>query len=98
MTIDELLKSAQTDHAPPAGLSAELQALWHTKADLWDTAHEIAQEIHSSMGSWIHALLHLVEGDVGNAGYWFRRSGRPTRTIVEIDALWHEIAGELLSE
>ena len=26
---------------------------------------------------WVHAHLHRVEGDLGNAGYWYRRAGRP---------------------
>ncbi|HIE97106.1 MAG TPA: hypothetical protein EYG03_21520 [Planctomycetes bacterium] len=97
MTVDELLTSAQSDEQPPADLSAELQSLWHTKAGNWDTAHDIAQEIQAPMGSWIHALLHLIEGDIGNAGYWFNRSGKPARTTDQIDSLWNEIATELLA-
>ncbi|MEO1983745.1 MAG: hypothetical protein ABGZ24_24810 [Fuerstiella sp.] len=97
MTVDELLTSAQSDEQPPADLSAELQSLWHTKAGNWDTAHDIAQEIQAPMGSWIHALLHLIEGDIGNAGYWFRNAGKPNRTTEQIDLLWTEIATELLA-
>lgn len=96
MTVDELLASAQTDPQPPEGLSDELRSLWFTKAGAWDAAHDIAQDIHTPMGSWIHALLHLIEGDSGNAGYWFRNAGRPVRSMSEIDALWAEIAAELL--
>ena len=97
MTVEELAASAQNDPQPPADLSEELQALWHAKADNWDEAHNIAQDIPSATGSWIHALLHLIEGDVGNAGYWFRKAGRPVRSIDEIPELWNEIAGELLN-
>jgi hypothetical protein len=25
----------------------------------------------------VHAHLHRVEGDLGNAGYWYRRAGKP---------------------
>ena len=96
MTVDELLTSAQNDPVPADGLSLELQSLWFTKAGQWDTAHDIAQDIHTPMGSWLHALLHLIEGDLGNAGYWFRKAGRAVRTTDEIDALWLEIAEELL--
>jgi hypothetical protein len=98
MTVEELLTSAQNDPAPGAELSPELQSLWLTKADQWDAAHNIAQDIHTPMGSWLHALLHLIEGDLGNAGYWFRKAGRPSRSVHEIDALWKEIAEELLEE
>ncbi|MFY9252252.1 MAG: hypothetical protein WAO83_02270 [Fuerstiella sp.] len=96
MTVQELLESANNDRHPPEGLSDELLALWHTKADNWDAAHNIAQDIHTPMGSWLHALLHLIEGDTGNAGYWFRKAGRPVRNMSDIDALWLQIAEELL--
>ncbi|MEZ6063381.1 MAG: hypothetical protein R3C19_23795 [Planctomycetaceae bacterium] len=96
MTVDDLLTSATNDPNPPEGLSPELTALWHAKADNWDTAHGIAQDIATPTGSWIHALLHLIEGDIGNAGYWFRSAGKRSRTVAEIDELWREIAAELL--
>lgn len=97
MTVEELLQSAENDAQPPSDLTGELKSLWHTKAGHWDAAHDIAQEIHTPMGSWIHALLHLIEGDVGNAGYWFRKAGRPTCGPEEIDDLWNTIATELLA-
>ena len=98
MTIDELLASATNDSQPPDGLSDELRAMWHTKAGNWEDAHNIAQDISSPMGSWIHALLHLIEGDIGNAGYWFNRAYKPRVSVDGIDALWTEIAGELLDD
>lgn len=97
MTVEEFQQSAEQGDGPPAGLTPELTALWHAKAGHWEESHDIAQEIHTSTGSWIHALLHLIEGDTGNAGYWFRKAGRPARRIAEIDELWTEITGELLS-
>ena len=46
------------------------------------------------MASWIHAVVHRMEGDLANAGYWYRRVGRPLREDVgtaqelrEIEAL-----------
>ena len=97
MTLDELVASATNDSQPPADLSEELQAMWHTKAGNWEDAHNIAQDIPSAMGSWIHALLHLIEGDIGNAGYWFNRAGKPKVPVDGIDELWTEIASELLA-
>ena len=47
------------------------------------------------MGSWIHALLHVIEGDQWNADYWFSKAGKPSRKPKEIDALWLEIAGKV---
>lgn len=97
MTPAELAASAKRDDAPDASLSEEANALWHAKKGNWDTAHNIAQEIHTPLGSWIHALLHLIEGDIGNAGYWFHRAGKPARKISEIDSLWDEIAAKILA-
>jgi hypothetical protein len=43
----------------------------------WDRAHEIVQEDEADATScWIHAVLHKIEGDAGNARYWYRRSGQ----------------------
>lgn len=97
MTVDELLVSATTENRPPSGMSDLARALWETKAGNWDAAHDIVNDIHTSMGSWIHAHLHLIEGDLGNAGYWYRKAGRPSRTPDEIDDEWLEIATEVLA-
>jgi hypothetical protein len=81
----------------PDALSPEALALWFAKQGQWEDAHNIAQDIHTKMGSWIHALLHLIEGDQGNADYWFAKAGRPSHGPKEIDKLWDEIAGVVLS-
>lgn len=96
MTSQELADSASQDEAPAPGLSEEAQALWHAKKGNWHEAHEIAQDIHTPMGSWIHALLHLIEGDIGNAGYWYAKARKPARRPAEIDAEWATIAREVL--
>lgn len=95
MTAAELKQSARIDSHPPSGLTPELTALWLVKKDRWEEAHLIAQDIHTPDGSWIHALLHLIEGDTGNAGYWYARAGRPVRGLREIEAEWDRIAGHL---
>jgi hypothetical protein len=42
----------------------------------WDGAHAIAQRDDGDpMSCWLHACLHKIEGDSGNARYWYRRSG-----------------------
>ncbi|WP_191059473.1 hypothetical protein [Geminicoccus harenae] len=64
--------------APPDGLAPALRAVWFGLADRWDEAHGIAQEHEGQPDAdWVHAWLHRVEGDLGNAGYWYRRAGRP---------------------
>lgn len=54
-----------------------LQALWYDAKGDWEASHNIAQDIHAAMGSWIHAYLHRKEGDRWNAGYWYRQAGKP---------------------
>ncbi len=97
MTVEAFKNSALHDATPPASLTEEALALWHAKKGNWDQAHNIAQEIHTPLGSWIHALLHMIEGDMGNAQYWFHRAGKPSRSRGEIEALWNEIAAVCLA-
>ena len=43
----------------------------------WQKAHAIVQEDASELGCWAHGIVHLVEGDLDNAKYWYRRAHRP---------------------
>lgn len=95
-TVEELRDSAQVGNDVPEGLSPELESLWYAEAGNWEAAHDIAQDLSSEMGSRIHGLLHLIEGDVGNANYWFRSVGKPSRSVSEIPAIWAELTGEAL--
>jgi len=79
----------------PAGLDPALRALWHDARGEWDEAHTLAQEAGGSDGAWVHAYLHRKEGDAANAGYWYRRAGRPVAGG-ELRAEWEAIARELL--
>ncbi len=54
-----------------------LLALWHDAQGDWARAHEVAQDVESSNGAWVHAYLHRKEGDAFNAAYWYRRAGKP---------------------
>ncbi|MDZ8119898.1 hypothetical protein [Pontiella agarivorans] len=56
---------------------AYIRALEIERDGDWDAAHRIIQEINTTEAAWIHAYLHRVEGDSGNAAYWYRRAGRP---------------------
>ena len=55
-------------------------ALQRLAAGDWDEAHRIVQDDPSPEAAWVHAHLHRVEGDLGNAGYWYRRAGKPVAT------------------
>lgn len=53
----------------------------------WQAAHEIVQEDEESrLSCWAHGIVHLMEGDVANAGYWYRVAGRVLRKDVSIEA------------
>lgn len=62
----------------------------------WEAAHVIAQEDPSELGSWAHAIVHLMEGDLRNAGYWYEKAGRdlpdPSAIATEIAALKAQLA------
>ena len=75
---------------------AYLKSLELDKAGEWDGAHEMVQDIEAILSYRIHAYLHRVEGDLGNAGYWYRRAKVPpceTDLKTEWQALHDEIAG-----
>ncbi len=89
-------EASTTAELPPEGLSDMLEALWWVRKGSWEKAHNLAQAREDATGAWIHAYLHRVEGDQGNAGYWYRRAGRPAATG-GLDAEWRAIAAELIS-
>ena len=68
-------KQTLASPAPPEGLSLALQALWWDAKGDWDKAHACAQERDDTDGAHVHAYLHRKEGDLSNAGYWYRRAG-----------------------
>jgi hypothetical protein len=77
MRDQQEFEASLADDTPPAGLTPPLLALWHAARGEWDRAHAIAQEDEADPDrAWVHAHLHRVEGDLGNAGYWYRRAGR----------------------
>jgi hypothetical protein len=91
----EDFKKSLGDKDPPPNLSPLLKALWHDGRGDWHSAHELAQDVHTRDGSWIHAYLHRKEGDLSNAGYWYSRAGKsvPSQSL---EAEWESISRELL--
>jgi hypothetical protein len=44
----------------------------------WRAAHEIVQkDEESALACWVHGIVHLMEGDLPNARYWYGLAKRP---------------------
>ena len=69
-------RASLTQDAPPADLSAPLQALWWDAKGNWSSAHQLVDELETSEGMAVHAYLHRKEGEQWNADYWYRLAGR----------------------
>ncbi len=72
-------------------------AIRHLRSGDWQKAHDAVQDDPSDFGCWAHGIVHMIEGDYGNARYWYRRAGRSfpreRDASAEIDALvmaWKE--------
>ncbi|HUA66669.1 MAG TPA: hypothetical protein VME24_12535 [Alphaproteobacteria bacterium] len=64
----------------------------------WDAAHQIVQQYEDDgTASWIHAVLHKMEGDVSNSRYWYRRAGQLDHIDDEPRAELASIQAELRS-
>lgn len=81
--------------APAPGLAAPLAGLWWAAKGNWDEAHRIVQDNTGRDAAWVHAYLHRVEGDLGNAGYWYRQAGRPVATD-SLESEWQRIVSALI--
>ena len=94
MSYEEFVRCTNEKN-PPEDISELLKSLWYERSGSWDTAHRIAQEISSEAGSAVHAYLHRVEGDLGNAGYWYSRAGRD-RFEGSLAEEWENLVKEFL--
>ena len=94
MTLEEFRSTLEQDAAPP-DLPPALKAMWEDAKGNWAAAHEIAQAIEDTTGSWIHAYLHRKEGEPGNAGYWYRRASQPPANDT-LEEEWERIVSRLL--
>ena len=88
-------KDSITRNELPSAAGKALSALWYEARGQWDRAHELAQQAPDPEGAWVHAYLHRVEGDESNAGYWYRRAGKP-HSKASLAVEWEEIAADLL--
>ncbi len=88
-------RESLSETAPPTGASAALRALWWDAKGDWDRAHDAAQSDDGAQASLVHAYLHRKEGNLGNAGYWYRRAGRTVHRGT-LDEEWQALVAEML--
>ena len=68
---------------PPKDMGKALQALWWLKKGNLRVGPD-----------WVHALLHWIEADMGNADYWYRRAGK-RRATASVANEWEHMAAAL---
>ncbi len=95
MTFQEFKSSLDQD-TPPVALNRAQLALWQAGKGDWNGSHATTQEAGDADVDWVHAYLHREEGDLNNAGYWYRRAGKPVSTV-SLQEEWDAIAQVLLS-
>ena len=95
MMVD--LKASLADSTPGAALSPPLAALWWAAKGNWDAAHKIVMDEETKDAAWVHAYLHRVEGDLGNAGYWYRQAGQIAAKD-SLEAEWERMVSALLGD
>ena len=53
-------------------------AVEHLERGDWKAAHEIVQKDEESpLSCWAHGIVHVMEGDLPNARYWYGEAKRP---------------------
>jgi hypothetical protein len=53
------------------------RAIEHLGAGEWQAAHEIVQQDEDSpLACWAHGIVHIMEGDLPNARYWYGQAKR----------------------
>ena len=72
-----------------------LDVLALLRAGHWVQAHDEVQRHHSPEAAWLHALVHVQEGDLEDAEYWYGKAGRDFRRRLglaeELDTLERQL-------
>ncbi len=46
----------------------------------WRQAHDLVQDDGSVLAAWLHGILHIQEGDLEDAEYWYGKAERHFRS------------------
>lgn len=61
-------------------MSTLQKVLVHLRTGNWNAAHNLVQDDGSQLGAWLHGIVHIVEGDLEDAEYWYGQAGRHFRS------------------
>ena len=71
----------------PIDPQALAEALAHLERGDWQAAHAIVQrDEESPLACWAHGIVHLLEGDLPNARYWYGQAKRAFPEKPDADA------------
>ena len=58
------------------------EVLAHMREGRWIEAHRLVQDVQDDpllLGAWLHGILHVQEGDLEDAEYWYGKANRNFR-------------------
>jgi len=71
------------------------QVLHHMREKRWNQAHDLVQRDDSLLGAWLHGILHIQEGDLEDAKYWYGKAGRHFRSRGTLDEVLQRLEAAL---
>ncbi|MDI1273609.1 hypothetical protein [Polaromonas sp.] len=71
------------------------QVLVHMRAGDWREAHNLVQSDDSLLAAWLHGILHIQEGDLEDAEYWYGKADRHFRSRGTLDEELARLEAEL---
>jgi hypothetical protein len=75
--LDEEIAGLRAEELPGAELDMlALKSGLHLWNDNLDRSHTISQDLENPTGSYLHGIMHRMEGDYSNAKYWFHQTGK----------------------
>jgi hypothetical protein len=82
-------------------MSVIQQVVAHLRAGRWEVAHREVQRDASPLTAWLHGIVHLQEGDLEDAEYWyglgqqnFRNRGTWQQELARLEAAIAQPAAE----
>ena len=73
------------------------QVLVHLRSGRWIEAHNLVQTDDSPLAAWLHGILHIQEGDLEDAEYWYGKANRHFRSRGTLDEELGRFEAELQS-